>query len=107
MPLLVLCPVSCHLQKSFTSEERKKAGGNSSSSQQSAGDGKRQYKRPSAFTSSTALTPGTPFMHDVCVSISHFVCAKLGQDKWRHVSAGAEPLLRRIRIACSVGIKPE
>jgi hypothetical protein len=61
-------------QKSFVSEERKK------------GNGKGSQRRSGSFTSSTALTPGTPFMHDVCVSISHFVCAKLGQDKWRHVS---------------------
>jgi 5'-3' exonuclease len=56
------------------SEERKKESGGSSK------------KRPGSFTSSTALTPGTPFMHDVCVSISHFVCAKLGQGRWSHVS---------------------
>jgi 5'-3' exonuclease len=67
-------------QKSFVSEERKKGNGNGS--QHSSGN----KRRSGSFTSSTALTPGTPFMHDVCVSISHFVCAKLGQEKWRHVS---------------------
>jgi 5'-3' exonuclease len=35
--------------------------------------------------SSTALTPGTHFMHDVCVSLSYFVCSKLQNQRWRQV----------------------
>lgn len=87
-------------QKSFVSEERKKGNGSGS---QSSGN----KRRSGSFTSSTALTPGTPFMHDVCVSISHFVCAKLGQDKWRHVSRAGRVMQSwvsgegRLLYACS------
>lgn len=73
------------------SEERKK-GSSSKGHHKGGGSGHQhtaqhhQGRSKGSFTSSTALTPGTPFMHDVCVSVSHWVCAKLGQDKWRHVS---------------------
>jgi hypothetical protein len=42
-------------------------------------------KRSSPVVSSTALTPGTEFMHDVGVSLGFFVAARAGQAKWRDV----------------------
>jgi 5'-3' exonuclease len=55
------------------------------------GGSSKKGKRPrqASVVSSTALTPGTPFMHDVCVSCSYYVCAKLASQRWQHVSAGA------------------
>lgn len=42
-------------------------------------------KKPAPVVSSTALTPGTEFMHDVCVSLGYFVASRAGQAKWREV----------------------
>ena len=41
--------------------------------------------RGDKVVSSTAVTPGTPFMHDVCVSCSNYICARLLQQRWRRV----------------------
>lgn len=68
-------------QKTFTSEERKKG------QQQQQQHGKKGKRQRGKVVSSTALTPGTPFMHDICVSLTHWVCARLGSRKWQHVSA--------------------
>jgi hypothetical protein len=42
-------------------------------------------KKPAPVVSSTALTPGTEFMHDVGVSLGFFVAARAGQAKFRDV----------------------
>ena len=41
--------------------------------------------RPAPVVSSTALTPGTEFMHDVAVSLSFFVANRAAQRRWAGV----------------------
>eukprot|EP00879_Flechtneria_rotunda_P013207 GHRR01013792.1.p1 GENE.GHRR01013792.1~~GHRR01013792.1.p1 ORF type:complete len:221 (+),score=35.96 GHRR01013792.1:812-1474(+) len=75
----LICPLqmSC-MQKSFSTEERQK--------QHAHKHGSKKAHKAAKVVSSTALTPGTPFMHDVCVSCSYYVCARLAQRKWQNVS---------------------
>eukprot|EP00878_Enallax_costatus_P009861 GHUV01010298.1.p1 GENE.GHUV01010298.1~~GHUV01010298.1.p1 ORF type:complete len:210 (+),score=59.01 GHUV01010298.1:183-812(+) len=78
-PLAKLITQRERRKKSFTSEERKKERQHNSSSSNN-----KKQKR-STVVSSTALTPGTPFMHDVAVSCSYFICSRLATAKWRQV----------------------
>lgn len=47
-------------------------------------EAKRRFKA-SPVVSSVALTPGTEFMHDVCVSLGFFVASRAHAVKWREV----------------------
>lgn len=62
-------------QKNSLSEERKGNGGN----------GPKPKKARQTVISSTALTPGTPFMHDVELSLTFYVCSRLLANKYRHL----------------------
>lgn len=70
-------------QKSLASEERKNGQGSRAGSKKAPG-------KASQVVSSTALTPGTPFMHDVCVALSFYVCARLSQNKYKDVSEASK-----------------
>jgi 5'-3' exonuclease len=72
-----------HLQKTFSVEARKKGQQQQSSSSSSSSSIGRKAR--SNVVSSTALTPGTPFMHDVCVSCCYYICARLANRKWQQV----------------------
>jgi 5'-3' exonuclease len=74
--------VFLELQKTFSTEARKKG-----QQQQQPGSSKAKKARAANVVSSTALTPGTPFMHDVCVSCSYYICARLATRKWSQVSS--------------------
>ncbi len=54
---------------------------------QAAVDKEERTTKKKSFVSSTALTPGTRFMHDIAVSLAHYVCARLVQYKWREVGS--------------------
>eukprot|EP00775_Hariotina_reticulata_P007327 gene7327-7539_t len=60
--------------KSFSTEQRK------SGSQQ-----QKKKKRKQQVVSSTALTPGTPCMHDICVSVLYYVSCRLTNRRWQHL----------------------
>lgn len=41
-------------------------------------------KRSTAI-SSTALTPGTPFLYDTCLALAYYACNRLQAAKYRHL----------------------
>jgi 5'-3' exonuclease len=45
-----------------------------------SGGGKR-----STAISSTALTPGTPFLYDTCLALAYYVCNRLQAAKYKHL----------------------
>jgi hypothetical protein len=73
--------VCSDMQKTFSIEARKKG----QQQQQQPSSSKHKKARAANVVSSTALTPGTPFMHDVCVSCSYYICARLATRKWQQV----------------------
>jgi 5'-3' exonuclease len=80
-------------QKTFSSEERRKdTQGDAAAAAASKGSKaeRKGRRRADKVVSSTALTPGTPFMHDVCVSCSYYICARLSQQRWQNVRTTAE-----------------
>lgn len=59
-------------------------------------------KKRASVVSSTALTPGTEFMHDVNVSLGFYVANRAGQQRWREVRTGrrAWPLCAWLATYC-------
>jgi hypothetical protein len=74
-------------QKTFSTEARKKGQQQQQQQPSSTSSSKHKKAWPSNVVSSTALTPGTPFMHDVCVSCCYYICARLANRKWQQVSS--------------------
>jgi hypothetical protein len=82
-PAALLCLLP---QASAAKSERDKASGGA--------------KRSTAI-SSTALTPGTPFLYDTCLALAYYACNRLQAAKYRHLRFELSGATVQVRLLCS------
>jgi 5'-3' exonuclease len=76
-------PMQTHMRTDPQAVARKEV--RSSALKAAPGAAAARKGRPAPVVSSTALTPGTEFMHDVVASLGFFVAARASQARWRDV----------------------